>query len=88
MTPSLSTEVETVDEIWDVSVTVEARIDEPLMELATIAHIQPGTVIASKRPAGDVLEVYVGNVLFAAAEVVVIEDTLALRITKLECLKA
>jgi flagellar motor switch/type III secretory pathway protein FliN len=68
-------------------VAIEARLGERLMELSEIAAIEPGVVIPLPRAAGETLEVYVGDIRFALAEVVVIEDSLALRITKLDGLE-
>jgi len=79
--------MEAVESMRDVPVTIEARVDERLIEVELIAHLKPGTVIALQRPAGETLDVYVDNVRLASAEVVVIEDTLALRITEIEGLQ-
>jgi len=76
-----------IDEFWDIPVVIEARLGDRLMELAEIADIEPDAVIPLPRAAGETLEVYAGNLRFASAEVVVIEDNLALRITKLDGLE-
>ncbi len=76
-----------IDDFRDVPVAIEARLGERLMDLSEIAAIEPGVVIPLQRAAGETLEVYVGDIRFALAEVVVIEDSLALRITKLDGLE-
>jgi len=87
MSASAETTAEGIDRFWDVPVTVEARLDDRLMELEDVGKIRAGEVIALHRAAGETLDVYVGNVRFAVAEVVVIEDTLALRITEFDGLE-
>ena len=54
------------------------------MDVREILGMQPGTVTRMSRPAGETLSVYVGDVFLASAEVIVIEDHLALRITEFE----
>jgi flagellar motor switch protein FliN/FliY len=72
-----------MDNFSDISVGVEARFEERLMDVRDVRAIQPGVVIALSHPAGETLSVCVGNVRLASAEVVVIEDRLALRITEI-----
>ncbi|HUI57581.1 MAG TPA: FliM/FliN family flagellar motor C-terminal domain-containing protein [Bryobacteraceae bacterium] len=87
MSSDAATAAEGIDQFWDIPVTIEAQVDERMMELDEVRKIEPGDVIALQRVAGETLDVYVGNVRFAVAEVVVIEDTLALRITEFEGLE-
>jgi flagellar motor switch protein FliN/FliY len=77
-----------MDSFADIPVTVEAHFEERMMDLREILAFRPGHVIALNRPAGETLHVYVGNVCFGSAEVIVIEDQLALRITELERMDA
>lgn len=82
--PALEIKAKALDSLADVSVAVEAHFEERMMDLREVLAIRPGSVIALDRPAGETLSVYVGNVLLASAEVIVIEDHLALRITEFE----
>lgn len=75
-------QIKSMDSFADVSVVVEAHFEERLMDLREVLAMRPGTVISLNRPAGETLLVFVGNVLLASAEVIVIEDHLALRITE------
>jgi len=74
----------TIDAFADVPVDIEAHFEERMMDIREVLAITPGTVIALNRPAGETLRVYVGNVFLASAEVIVLEDRLALRITEFE----
>jgi flagellar motor switch/type III secretory pathway protein FliN len=58
------------------------------MDVREVLAVRPGAVIPLHRAAGETLRVYVGNVFIASAEVIVIEDHLALRITEFERLDA
>jgi len=77
----------TLDDLGDIRVVIEAHFEERIMDLRDVLAIRPGTVIALERPAGETLSVYAGNVRLASAEVIVIEDHLALRITEFERLE-
>lgn len=74
----------TMDHLADIPVVVEAHFEERMMDLRDILAIRHGIVIPLNRPAGETLRVYAGNVFLASAEVIVIEDHLALRITEFE----
>jgi len=79
-----STAVEAVDRFGDIAVTIEARFEERLMKLREVLSMQADTVVPLGRPAGETLHVFVDNVFLASAEIIVIDDQLALRITEFE----
>ena len=54
------------------------------MDIREVLAIRPDAIIPLGRPAGETLAVYIGNVFLASAEVIVIEDRLALRITEFQ----
>jgi flagellar motor switch protein FliN/FliY len=72
------------DTYSDIPVTLEARFEERLMDVRDVLAVHPGAIIPINRPAGETLSVCVDNVRLGSAEVVVIEDRLALRITEFE----
>jgi flagellar motor switch protein FliN len=78
---------ERIDELLDVPLTIEARFEDRLMTLDELRKVQAGAVVPLRRAAGETLDVYVGNVRLASAEVVVIEDRLTLRITEFNLVK-
>ena len=88
MDPNLKSTAEIIDSFSDISVPVEGRLEERLMNVRDVLAVRPGAVIPLHRAAGETLRVYVGNVHIASAEVIVIEDHLALRITEFERLDA
>jgi flagellar motor switch protein FliN/FliY len=82
MDPVAKSTTDGIDGFSDISVTVEARFDEHMMDVREVLAIRPGAVVPLNRAAGETLGVYVGNVHLANAEVIVIADHLALRITE------
>jgi flagellar motor switch protein FliN/FliY len=88
MSPQPGGSLASIERFADVAVIFEARLEERLMDFSSLRNIAPGFVLPLRRAAGDTVDVYVGNVRFASAEVVVIEDRLALRITEIEGLES
>ena len=71
-----------IEQFSNIPVTVEARFHQRLMDLRDVLAIQPGAVISLDQAAGETLSVFVANVLLASAEVLVVEEQLAIRITE------
>ena len=67
----------------DVPLSVEAVLDRVIMNVRAVADLQPGSLIVLSRSAGDNVHLHVGGVLIASGEVVVIENTIGVRITDL-----
>lgn len=65
----------------DVPIRLELRIGCRGNTLDGVARLQTGDTIMLDRPAGESLDLYVGDLLFGAAEVVIVEDQLSIRIT-------
>jgi len=74
-------ELSATDAFGHLPVTVDVRVGCRDLTLDELLQLEVGSVIALGRPAGETLEVRVGNVSLASAEVVAIEDRLAVRIT-------
>jgi flagellar motor switch/type III secretory pathway protein FliN len=88
MDPLLKSTAEIIDRFSDISVPVEGRFEGRLMDLRDVLAVRPGAVIPLHRAAGETLRVYIGDVSIGSAEVIVIEDHLALRITEFEGFEA
>jgi flagellar motor switch protein FliN len=65
----------------DIPIRLELRIGCRGNTLDGIARLQSGDTVTLDRPAGESLDLYVGNLLLGAAEVVIVEDRLSIRIT-------
>ena len=72
-----------IDSLADVPVSLEVRLGCRPITLEAIAKLEPGGIVALDRAAGETFDVYVGEMLLATAEVVIVEGVLAIRITDL-----
>jgi len=73
-----------IDELSNIPVIVEARFNQRVMDLRDILAIQPGAIVELEQIAGETLSVFVGNVPMAQAEVLVVNQRLAIRITEFQ----
>jgi flagellar motor switch protein FliN/FliY len=67
----------------DIPLRMEALLDRVTMNMRAVASLQKGSVLTLTRSAGDNVDLWVGGVKLASGEIVVIEDTLGVRITDL-----
>lgn len=65
----------------DVPVEIETQLDCRVMSMRSILDLDVGHVIRMTRSAGENIDVYVGGALVAFGEIVIVEDTLCVRIT-------
>jgi flagellar motor switch protein FliN/FliY len=70
-----------IDVFGRLPLTVEVRVGGRDLTLDGLLELEIGSIISLDRPAGETLEVRVGNVSLASAEIVALEDRLAVRIT-------
>lgn len=71
-----------IDRFADLPVPVEVRVGKRTMRVREVCGLETGSVFALDRPAGEALDLIVGDVHLASAEVVVVEDRLGVRITE------
>jgi flagellar motor switch protein FliN len=67
----------------DVPLRLEAVLGRLTMNMRSVASLEIGSVLTLSRSAGDNVDLCVAGVTLASGEIVVIEDTLAVRITDL-----
>jgi len=79
-TPDLSPEYA---HLADVPLRLEAVLGRLTMNMRAVASLEEGVVLTLNRSAGDNVDLCVAGVDLASGEIVVIEDTLGLRITDL-----
>ncbi|MDA8335214.1 MAG: flagellar motor switch protein FliN [Peptococcaceae bacterium] len=70
--------------VLDVEMELTAQIGERTMPVREVLALGAGSVIRLDRPAGEPLSVLLNGRVFARGEVVVHNDTLAVRITQVE----
>jgi len=67
--------------IKDVPVQLEVELDRKVITVSSILDLQPGSVIRMTRSAGENIDILVGGALIGFGEIVIIEDTVGVRIT-------
>jgi flagellar motor switch protein FliN/FliY len=65
----------------DVPLDIEVELDRQTMTLAEVAGLRPGGVLGLTRSAGENVDIFIGGTLIGYGEIVVIENTMAVRIT-------
>lgn len=72
---------EEIAALGDVPVEIEIELDRKILRARDVLRLQVGSVIATARSAGENIDIYLGGVLCGSGEIVVIENTLGVRIT-------
>jgi flagellar motor switch protein FliN len=72
-----------IDRLMDVPLRVSVELGRTRMSLRQALDLQPGSVVELDRLAGDPVDIYVNDKLFAHGEVVVVADKFAVRITEI-----
>lgn len=67
--------------IHDVPLEVGVELDRRFLKIREILDLQEGSVIAMSRSAGENIDIYIGRKLVAFGEIVIIENTMGVRIT-------
>ena len=72
---------EHIAELSDIPVDVEVELGRKVMTIAQILDLQASSVIRMNRSAGDNIDILVGGTVIGYGEIVIIEDTVGVRIT-------
>jgi len=72
---------EEVAPLGEIPVEIEIELDRRIMTAREVLRLAEGSVIETVRSAGDNIDIYIGGVLCGSGEIVVIENTLGVRIT-------
>ena len=75
------TPLEEIAHVADVPVDVEVELDRKVMTIAQILELDQDSVIRMTRSAGENIDILVGGTLIGYGEIVIIEDTVGVRIT-------
>ena len=73
--------LEEVARIQDVPLEITVELDRRFLKIRDILDLQEGSVIEMTRSAGENIDIYVGKKLVASGEIVIIENTMGVRIT-------
>ena len=67
--------------LGEVPVEIEIELDRKVMTTREVLRLDEGSIITTSRSAGENIDIYIGGVLSASGEIVLIENTLGVRIT-------
>ena len=65
----------------DIMVPIDVELDREIMSLYQVLGLERGSVIRLGRSAGENIDILVGGALVASGEIVVLEDSMGVRIT-------
>jgi flagellar motor switch protein FliN len=72
---------EEIAPLGEIPVEIELELDRRIMTTREVLRLEEGSIIATSRSAGENIDIYIGGVLSASGEIVLIENTLGVRIT-------
>jgi flagellar motor switch protein FliN/FliY len=75
------TPLEEIAPLGEVPVEIAVELDRRMMSAEQVLELVEGSVIGTARSAGENIDIYIGGVLCGSGEIVVIENTLGVRIT-------
>jgi flagellar motor switch protein FliN/FliY len=73
--------LEEIAHLADVLVDVTVELDRKVLPIRQILELEAGSVIKMSRSAGENIDIVVGGTLVGFGEIVIIEDTVGVRIT-------
>jgi flagellar motor switch protein FliN len=72
---------EEVAALSGIPIDIEVELDRQIMRLEEVLELEDGSIIKTERSAGENIDIYIGGRLGASGEIVVIENTIGVRIT-------
>lgn len=75
------TALEQISGVADVPVELEVELDRKTLVLREILELLPGSVLRMTRSAGENIDIRVGGALVGFGEIVILEDSMGVRIT-------
>ena len=73
--------LEEIDHLADMSIDLEVELDRKIMTFRDILSLDAGSVLKMNRSAGENVDILVEGRLVGFGEIVVIEDTMGIRVT-------
>ena len=67
--------------LLDVMLDLDVELDRRVMRMHEVLELEEGSVIRMTRSAGENIDIIVGGSLVGFGEIVIIEDTMGVRIT-------
>ncbi|MCL4851118.1 MAG: FliM/FliN family flagellar motor switch protein [Bryobacteraceae bacterium] len=77
----MPTPLEEISAMVDIPMEVSVELDRKIMTIFDILSLETGSVIKLNRSAGENLDLLIGGAVTGYGEIVIIEDTMGVRIT-------
>lgn len=65
----------------DIPLEISVELDQRILTLREVLELEAGSVIGMRRSAGENIDILIGGVVVAFGEIVIIENTMGVRIT-------
>lgn len=65
----------------DIPLDISVELDQRILTLREVLELETGSVIGMRRSAGENIDILIGGVIVAFGEIVIIENTMGVRIT-------
>ncbi len=65
----------------DIPIEIAVELDRTPVSITEIAALRRGSTVALSKPAGENVELYVGEARIASGEILLLDDRMAVRIT-------
>ncbi len=75
------TPAEEIAKISEVPLDIEVELDRVELKIGSLLDLDVDSVLEMPRSAGENLDIYIGGRLVAFGEIVIIENTMGIRIT-------
>ena len=75
------TPLQEIAKIAEVPLEIEVELDRVNLTIGALLDLDVDSVIEMPRSAGENLDIYIGGALVAFGEIVIIENTMGIRIT-------
>jgi flagellar motor switch protein FliN len=72
---------EEIAPLGEIPVEIEIELDRKVLSAGDVLRLDRGSLIETARSAGENIDIYIGGVLCGSGEIVVIENSLGVRIT-------
>lgn len=76
-------DIRAFDSFGDIELQVLAIIDRTTISLRDLTHLEIDQLLTLSRPAGENIDLLVGDVLIGSAEILVTDEKLAVRVAEL-----
>lgn len=72
---------EQISVLADVPLDISVELDQRILTLREVLELEIGSVVTMRRSAGENIDILIGGVVIAFGEIVIIENTMGVRIT-------